>query len=453
MPVLQYGPETRSVAEILAESSTEEREAALGALTPEQLHELQYDWTFWGRPKQQEPTVPYFCWLLLAGRGFGKTKTGAKWVDRRIKKARDTRRPIRIALVAETAADVRDVMVEGESGILASSRPDFMPIYQPSRRRIVWPDGSIAQTFSGDEPGQLRGPQFDYAWVDELAKYTYPDETWDNLEFALRLGTNPQVCVTTTPRPIPIVMTLFEDPMTVVTSGSSYENIGNLAPSYISRVIDRYEGTRLGRQELHAEILRDVPGALWTRELIESTRCRYGDLPSDMVRFTVSVDPAASSSEASNETGIMVVALGQNGHGFLFHDGSDVLSASAWARRSIALYHRWHATRLVGESNNGGDLVGQNIRSHDESVIFRKVWAVESKGRRAQPIASYYEQDKFHHVGHFPHVEQQMVLMTVDEYLGPGSPDRLDALVWGATDIMQHSHVSYDAKDYATSKR
>ncbi len=453
MPVLEYSGDNRSVAEIVAELEPDERREVLQKLTPAQQSKLRFDWNFWGRPKQQEPTVPYFCWLLLAGRGFGKTHTGAQWIKRRVHAARDAGKPVRLALVAETAADVRDVMVNGPSGIIASSDPDFMPVYQPSRRRIYWPDGSEAFTFSGDEPGQLRGPNFDGAWVDELAKYTYPDETWDNLEFGLRLGDNPQVVVTTTPRPIPIVVTLYEDPQTVVTTGSSYENIGNLAATFIQRVLKKYEGTRLGRQELHAEILRDVPGALWTIDMLTRTRCRLGDLPTDMIRYSVSVDPATSSTDKSNETGICVVGKGANGHGFLFHDGSGVLTSSQWAKRANGLYHRWRATRILGEANNGGDLVEANVKAHDNSVHFRKVWAVKSKGNRAEPIAGFYEQDRIHHVGYFPEIEQQMILITRDEYLGPGSPDRLDSVVWGMHDIMYGSQNSYNIDDYATSKR
>lgn len=452
MPILATPEDTRSVAEIVASLTAEERAEIMARLSPEQAQDLRFDWSFWGRPTQQEPQEHYFCWLCLAGRGWGKTKTGAHWVRRRVERARDRKSPVRIALVAETAADARDVMVEGESGILASSHPDFMPMYQPSRRRVIWPDGSMAQTFSGDEPGQLRGPQFHYAWVDELAKYTYPDETWDNLEFGLRLGDEPQVIVTTTPRPIPIVVTLYDDPLTVTTSGSSYENIGNLAPTYIKRVIQKYEGTRLGQQEIHAQILRDVPGALWTIALIHATRVKPSDVP-EIVRFTVGVDPAMSSEDNANETGIVVVGRAENGHGYVFRDASGVYTPLQWARRACQEYHHWSATRVVGEANNGGDLVGVNVHSYDPDVKFRKVFAEQSKGKRAQPIAMLWEQGRMHMVGNFPELETQMTLTTVDEYLGPGSPDRMDAMVWGARDVMLGSHESYNASDYIVLKK
>lgn len=452
MPVLARPADTRSIAEQVAALSEEERQEIIGKLTPEQLSDLQYDWNFWGRPTQHEPKVPYFCWLCLAGRGWGKTDTGAHWVIEKVEAARRAKKPIRIALVAETAADARDVMVEGESGIMAASHPDFMPVYQPTRRRLIWPDGSIAMTFSGDEPGQLRGPQFHYAWVDELAKYTYPDDTWDNLEFGLRLGDNPQVIVTTTPRPIPIVINLYDDPMTVVTTGSSYENISNLAPKYIQRVIHKYEGTRLGQQELHAQILRDVPGALWSIGLIGATRVRPENVP-EIVRFVVAVDPAVSSTDDSNETGIIVIGKGVNGHGYVFKDASGVLSSYAWARTACKEYEHWKAGRIIGEVNNGGDLVRVNVHNYDPNVKFRAITATKSKGKRAEPIAGLYEQGKMHHVGYFPDLETQMTLITVDEYLGPGSPDRLDALVWGAHDIMLGAQTSYDSRDYKILKR
>lgn len=452
MPLLATPDDTRSPAEKVAALSEDERREIISRLSTEQAAALRYDWDFWGRPTQQEPQEHYFCWLCLAGRGWGKTRTGAEWVKRRVERARDQKRPIRLALIAETAADARDVMVEGDSGIMASAHPDFMPVYQPSRRRIIWPDGSIAQTFSGDEPGQLRGPQFHYAWVDELAKYKYPDETWDNLEFGLRLGDEPQVIVTTTPRPIPIVVTLFDDPLTVVTSGSSYENIGNLAPTYIKRVIQKYEGTRLGQQELHAQILRDVPGALWTMDMISATRISPDQVP-DIVRYTVAVDPAVSADDNSNETGIIVIGKGSNGHGYVFKDASGIYTPSGWARRAVSEYHFWDAGRIVGEANNGGDLVGVNVRSQDATVKFRKVIAITSKGKRAQPISMLYEQGKMHHVGYFPELETQMTLLTPDEYLGPGSPDRCDALVWGAHDIMLGAQTSSDPKDYPILKK
>lgn len=457
MPILEYSGDTRSIAEIVAAMPPEQRLEVLSGFDADVLSQLTHNWDFWGRPKQQEPGLlpsgrPYFCWMLLAGRGFGKTATGAQWVKRRVLAARERKQPIRIALIAETAADARDVMIEGDSGIIAESDPDFMPIYQSSKRKVTWPDGSVAHTFSGEEPGQLRGPQFHYAWVDELAKYLYPDDTWDNLEFGLRLGDTPQVCVTTTPRPIPIVVAIHDDPMNVVTVGSSYENIGNLAPSYINRVLKKYEGTRLGEQELHAKILRDVPGALWTMDMLTECRIPLGELPSSIVRTTISVDPAVSTSEKANETGIIVISRAENGHAFVRKDASGEFTASEWAKVAIRQYRNFEASRMVGEANNGGDLVESNVKAHDKSIHFRKVWAVKSKGQRAEPIAALYEQGKIHHVGQFPDLESQMMLITREEYFGAGSPDRLDALVWGASDVMFGAQASHNPQDYATSR-
>jgi len=259
-----------SPAQQLALLPQAERAAFFARCTPEELAALEYDWQgFWARPNQLPPPGPWKVWLMLSGRGFGKTRAGAEQV---IAWARTPQ--LRIALVAETAADVRDVVAEGESGILACSPPWFMPTYQPTKRRLTWPNGTIATTYSGDSPDQLRGPQHHYAWCDEIAKWRYAQDAWDNLELGLRLGTHPQVIATTTPRPIPLLRALLSDPGTVVTRGSTYENTVNLAATFKERILSRYEGTRLGRQELYAELLEDTPGALWSRLLFEQTRVR-----------------------------------------------------------------------------------------------------------------------------------------------------------------------------------
>ena len=452
MPILESPADNRSLAEILSELTDAERAEAIGDLTPAQAIDLQYDWSFWGRPKQQEPKQPYFCWLLLAGRGFGKTKTGAAWVIARVHEARRKKSPIRIALIAETAADARDVLIEGESGIMQSSHPDWMPIYQPSKRRLIWPDGTTATTFSGDEPGQLRGPQFHYAWVDEIAKYTYPDDTWDNLEFGLRLGDNPQVVVTTTPRPIPIISTLVDDPLTLITTGSSYENIGNLAPTFITRVLKKYEGTRTGRQELHAEVLRDTPGSLWSYDLLGSLPVRVSSHP-PLVRIVVAIDPATSSEDDANETGIVVVGRGEDHRAYVLRDASANLSPDGWATMAIGLYRQYNADRIIAERNNGGEMVERVLRSRDAHIPYRAVWASRGKSARAEPVAALYEQGKVSHVGQFARMEDQMVVTTPDGYLGPGSPDRMDALVWALTELMFGAQASGDPDKYKSSRR
>jgi phage terminase large subunit-like protein len=343
-------------------------------------------------------------WLILAGRGFGKTRSGAEWVREQVESGRARR----IALVAETAAEARHVMVEGESGILAISPPHCRPIYEPSKRQLRWPNGAVATTYSGDEPDQLRGPQHDAAWADEPAKWKYPAAAWDNLEFGLRLGPSPRVVGTTTPRPIPLLRQLLRDPMTVVTRGSTYDNIPNLPSTFIARMRNKYDGTRLGRQELHAEMLEDVPGALWTRQLIEANR--LSEVPCDVQRIVVAIDPAVASGEGANETGIIVAGLGVDGQGYVKEDMSGRMSPGRWAQMAVHAYHHYGADRIVGEVNNGGDLIGNVLCTVDGNVAYRAVHASRGKVVRAEPIAALYEQGRIHHIGVLPQLEEQMCL-------------------------------------------
>lgn len=303
-----------SLAESIACLPEKERKELLGSLSEEEAKALLVDWRFWARKEQLPPEGNWSTWLILAGRGFGKTRTGAEWVRARVEgktpleagaaKAR------RIALVAETAADARDVMVEGESGLLAVSAKDKRPKFTPSKRRLTWPNGAIATLYYAVEPDQLRGPQHDTAWLDELAKWRYADDTWAQLQFGLRLGERPQACITTTPRPIAVILDLLEDPDCVVTRGRSHDNIANLAPTFIDQIVKRYEVTRLGRQELEGEILEDIPVALWQRKTLDDNR--RSRVP-DLARVVVSIDPAASAGRASDETGIIVAGLGRDG--------------------------------------------------------------------------------------------------------------------------------------------
>jgi len=399
----------------------------LSSLSEEEALMLLYEWRFWARPNQLPPENWRQVWLILAGRGFGKTRTGAETVRWMVEAGRAKR----IALVAPTAADARDVMVEGESGILAISRPDFKPEYEPSKRRITWPNGAMAFTYSAEEPDRLRGPQHDFAWCDELATWKYPDDTWDNLIFGLRLGDNPRVVVTTTPKPIPLVRKLVNDPETVVTRGSTYENAANLPPSFLKEIRDKYEGTRLGRQEIYAEILDDVPGALWNRTMLDELRVKKAP---ELIRIVVAIDPAVTSGEDSDETGIIVAGKGVDGHAYVLDDLSCRLSPDGWARRAVDAYHRYEADRIVAEVNNGGDLVEATIRTVDSKAAYKAVRASKGKRTRAEPIAALYEQGKIHHVGSFPLLEDQMCNFTPDGY--DGSPDRVDALVWALTELM-----------------
>jgi len=389
-----------------------------------------HDWAIWARDNQLPPPGEWTKWLMLMGRGAGKTRSGSEWVT---EKARDYP-GCRIAVVARTAADARDVIAEGESGILAIASPGFVPEYLPSKRRIVWPNGSMATLYSGEKPDQLRGPQHHFALCDELASWKYP-EAFDMLMFGLRLGEHPQVAITTTPRPIPIIKELIKDPTCVVVKGTTYENRANLAPSFFSHILRKYEGTRLGRQELMAEILDDNPGALWSRDLLEATRVTgTPDLFRSLVRVVVGVDPEASSGDESAETGIIVAALGVNGHGYIIDDRTIRGSPLEWGRAAIAAYHLHQANLIVPEKNQGGDMVTYVIESIDNTVAIRPVHASHSKQARAEPISALYEQGRVHHVGMFAELEDQMCEWVPSA--GMASPDRLDALVWALYALM-----------------
>jgi len=386
----------------------------------------RYDWRKIARPEQLAPAGSWRVWLLLAGRGFGKSRTGAEW----IREQAESGRAKRIALVAATASDVRDVIVEGESGILAISPPTSRPLYEPSKRRLTWPNGAIATTYSADEPDRLRGPQHDAAWCDELAAWRYPD-AWDQLMFGLRLGTDPRVVVTTTPRPTALVRQLVLSASTHVTRGSTYANRANLAPAFFEQIVKRYEGTRLGRQELEAEILDDAPGALWKRPMIEEARIVNAP---DLVRVVVAVDPAVSARAASDETGIVVAGVDRAGHGYVLEDLSGRYSPAEWAALVVDAYARHRADRIVAEANQGGALVEANIRTADANASVELVHATRGKAIRAEPVAALYEQRRVHHVGVLAALEDQ--LTGWDPTTAEQSPDRLDALVWAVTSLL-----------------
>jgi phage terminase large subunit-like protein len=404
-----------------------QRQAFLNSLGNAEKAAIFYHWPFWARDNQLPPSGDWRVWLILAGRGFGKTRSGAELVRARVESGRWGR----IALVAETAADARDVMVEGESGLLAVSPPWNRPLYEPSKRRLTWLNGAIATTYSGDDPDQLRGPQHDGAWADEPAKWRYSLDAWNQLEFGLRLGDHPQVVATTTPRPIPLIKQLVADRQTIVTRGSTYDNRPNLAQSFIERVLDRYEGTRLGQQELYAMLLDDTPGALWNRAILEATRVR--EVPK-LVHIVVGVDPAASSDEGANETGIVVVGKGGDGHGYVLADRTVLGSPVTWAKAALHAYATYQADRIVVERNNGGEMVEHTIRTTEggKDVPIQTVWASRGKYTRAEPVSALYEQGRFHHVGMFAQLEDQQCGY-VPGVPGMDSPDRMDAMVWAAT--------------------
>jgi phage terminase large subunit-like protein len=378
------------------------------------------------RPSQIPPPGTWQYWLLKAGRGFGKTRVGAEWV---IKQAREFP-GCRIGMIAPTAADTREVMVEGESGILSISSDGFMPLYEPSKRRLTWPNGSIATLYSGEEPNRLRGPQHHFLWADELAAWKYP-ETWDMALFGLRLGQNPQAVITTTPRPIKIIKDLMKDSRCVVTGGSTYENKDNLAPTFITSIVKKYEGTRLGRQELNAEILDDNPGALWNRATIEALRLPKAPL---LLRVATGVDPAVSSGEEADETGIVAAGVAANGHYYVMADASLRGTPLEWGTAVVRTHRDQKGDRVIGESNNGGDLVEMNLRRIDPAIPYKAVHASRGKAIRAEPIAALYEQGRVHHVGAFPQMEDQMCDW-VPNQPNQKSPDRMDALVWALTEL------------------
>jgi phage terminase large subunit-like protein len=340
----------------------------------------------------------------------------------------------RIALVAPTAADARDVMVEGESGLLAIAPPADRPLYEPSKRRLTWPNGAVATLFSADEPERLRGPQHDFAWCDELAAWRYP-EAWDMLMFGLRLGDDPRAVVTTTPRPTRLIRALIADPKVVTTRGATAENRANLAPAFLAQIVQRYQGTRLGRQELDAELLDDMPGGLWQRGIIEATRT--STVP-QFSRVVVAIDPAVSASEHADETGIIAAGRDSKGHGSVLADASGRYAPAEWARVAIAAYGARQADRIVAEINNGGDMVEATLRMIDPNVPFSAVRAARGKVARAEPVAALYEQGRIHHIGTFAQLEDQMCSFTsnFDRKAAGYSPDRVDALVWAFTELL-----------------
>lgn len=439
----------KSRAEIVAAFPPDQRAqfwAKLGAKAkPEHL---KFHWEFWGRPTQLPPPGDWSNWLILAGRGFGKTRTGAEWVRANMcgPTPLAAGRWRHVALIAETGADARDVMVgDGKaasdpsagSGLLQIHPKHFRPTYEPSKRRLTWPNGAVASIYNGTEPDQLRGPQHDAAWCDELAKWQYAQEAWDQLQFGLRTGRNPQVCITTTPRPIGLLKQIINDPGTVATRGSTFENCGNLSPKFLATVKRKYEGTRLGRQELNAELLEDIEGALWKRALIDALRVEERQLPR-LNRIVVAIDPNASSAEDSNECGIICAGLGDDGHGYILDDVSGVMAPNDWAHKAISLLNIRRGDRIVAETNNGGEMVENTLRMVDPNVPYHSVWASRGKVVRAEPITALYEQGRVHHVGSFARLEDQMCAFTIDfdrKEMGY-SPDRLDALVWALTELM-----------------
>ena len=431
----------RSGAGWLASAPVAVQTEFLDSLSDDLILALPYLFDFWALPHQLPPEGDWRAWVIMGGRGAGKTRAGAEWVRAMVEGARplDPGARARVAIVGETLDQAREVMVFGDSGILACSPPDRRPRWHGGRRMLIWPNGATAQLFSAHEPEALRGPQFDAAWVDELAKWKRGGETWDNLQFALRLGDCPQVCVTTTPRNVGVLKDLLSRDSTAVTHAPTEANAANLAANFLAEVRARYGGTALGRQELDGILMEDAEGALWTRAMIEAGR--RPDIPA-LDRIVVAVDPAVTSHAKSDTCGIIVAGVIQSGppqawRAVVLEDASvGAARPDQWARAVIAARDRWKADRVVAEVNQGGDLVESVLRQVDPLVPLRKVHASRGKQARAEPVAALYEQGRVAHRGGFGLLEDEMCAMTSAGYEGLGSPDRLDALVWALTDLM-----------------
>lgn len=420
--------------EIQKESALEriqrENPKALAALTPEQRIAKAFDWSFIARPDQLPPPGDWRYWLVLAGRGFGKTRIGAEWVRMQARVSQF------ITVIGATANDARTIMVEGESGILAVCPKAERPKYMGHKGELHWPNGGKTQVMSADEPERFRGKQHEFLWADELAAWRYPD-SWDQAMLGLRLG-RPRALITTTPRPTAIIRRLIADPHTAIVRGSTYDNRSNLAPEFFDTVIRRYEGTRLGRQELNAELLTDNPGALWQRNQIDSQRIPAE--PPGIVRTVVGVDPAATGGEDADMTGIVVAAIGLDKRGYVLADYTLRGSPETWAQKVVWAFDKHKADRVVVEVNNGGDMCESVLRHIAPNLPITKVRASHGKYARAEPVAALYEQGRVSHVGSFPELEDQLCDYVPGE--GRRSPDRLDALVWAITHLMPCGPIS-----------
>lgn len=387
------------------------------------------DWPFWQRRDQCPPINDWRVWLVMAGRGYGKTRMGAEWVRLLAIDCPGAR----FALIGATIGEARSVMVEGESGLLALCRKEQVN-WEPSLRKLSWPNGSVATLYSAAEPESLRGPQHDFAWADEIAKWPHGIAAWDNLMLGLRLGDSPRVMATTTPRPVPLVRRLVTEAGVERTSGSTTQNAMNLPREFIDGVTGLYSGTRLGRQELDGELIEDIAGALWNRDLLEARRVQSAP---EMKRIVIGVDPPISAH--GDACGIVAVGLGVDGKAYVLADHSvHGASPEGWARAVAASVEAWHADRVVAEDNQGGNMVESTLRAAALTMPVKRVHASRGKSARAEPVAALYEAGRASHVGAFPELEDQMCgLVTGGGYEGPGkSPDRADALVWALTELM-----------------
>ncbi len=424
--------QTLSLAARLARLPNDERAAMLADLTPQQLASLIKDWHFWARPNQLPPLYDTWrTWLVLAGRGFGKTRTGAEWIRACV--AQHPR--CRIALVAASYSEAREVMIEGESGLMAIAPEHARPHYEISRRRLLWPGGAQALVYSAEDPDGLRGGQHHFAWCDELAKWPNLDAAWMNLQMGLRLGKHPRACITTTPRPLGLLKKLLVAEHTVVVRGRMHDNLAALPTDFVAAMERTYKGTRLGRQEIDGDFIEDVEGALFSRALVDA--CHVEAVPA-LMRVVVAVDPPVSQSATADACGIVAAGIAADGHVYVLADASiQGASPEQWARTAVDLAVRVGADRIVAEVNNGGDLVGSVLRAQGATVALKLVRASRGKVARAEPVAALYERRYVHHAGCFAQLEDELCGLQVGgSYAGANrSPDRADALVWAVTDL------------------
>lgn len=420
----------QSEAERVAQLSGEDYAKWLKRIKPETLWQIEYDWPFWARTDQWPPLREWRTWFVMAGRGFGKTRMAAEYV----RSCAEADGSLRIALVAATLHEARSIMIEGESGLLAIAPDEMRPTWEPSLKRLVWPSGAIANVFAASEPEALRGPEHHLAWADEVAKWERGVDAWDNLMMTMRLGEDPRIVATTTPRAVPLVRRLLKEDGVSITRGAMEANRANLPNSYRQAMAETYGNARLGRQELLGEFLEDAEDALWTRDLIE--RCRVKIAP-EMRRIVIGVDPPASAG--GDACGIIAVGKGADGKAYVLADHSvKGRSPEGWARAVSAAALAWGADRVVAEANNGGDMVVSTLQAADVSMPVKKVSASRGKVARAEPVAALYEAGKAFHIGAFPELEDELCgLISGGGYEGPGrSPDRADALVWAMSELM-----------------
>ena len=435
-------------AQQLREMEGDSLKQYLSQLSPKQIEELKYTAEFWARPEQLEPEGKHWnTWFFLAGRGAGKTYAGSQWIRHRVKCGDK-----RLAAITSTNGDIEKVVIKGESGLLnicwkedRTYRGAKMgaPVWSPTKRTLSWENGAELTCFSAEEPERLRGPQFQAIWADELAAWNKDMETWDMAQFGLRLGSHPRAFVTTTPKPTKLVRKLLADPTTHITRGTTFDNSANLAGTFLKKIKEDYEGTRLGKQELYAEVLEEAEGALWTTDMLDNCQVSREDVP-DLQRIVVAIDPAITSNAESDMTGIVVAGVDINGIVYVLGDYTEKLSPQGWASKAISLYHKWEADRIVAEKNQGGDMVRRTLEVEDETVPIKLVHASRGKMARAEPVSALYERGLVKHVRNpvdGANLEELETQMRTWEPLGSiGSPDRLDALVWACTELALGSY-------------